>query len=121
MTTIADILARVAAERAAWAAPHERALLARAAMLALHREAFAAASAARDMGVALVLAEHADDVALTFRGRSLRFHRSEGHALYRIATGVVAMPDRELALPALFAAGEWAETQMAEALGLLMT
>lgn len=120
MTTTAAILARAAAERAAWAAPHERAILARAAMLALYREAFAAASSARDMGVALGLAEHADDVALTFRGRSLRFHRSEGHALYRTATGVAALPDRELTPPALIAVSEWAEAQMTEALDLLM-
>ncbi len=119
VTTIPEILARVAAEQAAWREPHDRAILARAAMLAIHRQAFCAALCARELGLAVGVAERAGDgVELSFRGGIALFRRG-GIGVWLLVAHAHRTDgaDHALMMPeSVASADEWAESQVADAL-----
>lgn len=112
----------------AWSAPHERAILARTAMLALYEEAFKAVSQARSTGASMDLEEWpqsvSDTVAIKFGGRELRFTHGPKHSIRLIPSGYAAgskVESRDLALPSSSGESrEWAESQMAEIVSLIM-
>lgn len=120
MTTIPEILASIVAEQAEWREPHDRAILARASMLAIHCQAFRAAMCARELGLTVGVAERAGDgIEVSFRGGAALFRRGEhGGVWLRIAHAHrTDGADRALTSPESVAtADEWAESQVADAL-----
>ena len=124
MDTIHEIIDAFAAKQREWRGDHDRAIVARAVMLAVYQHAVHAAVCARNAGLALDVRETSGDgIELVFRGRSARFRRGTSGAVWVhvVESDGATSADRRPTMPeSVGGADDWAGEQVSEALSVLM-